>query len=220
MPPASRSPDLRSDAAGLLRRWSKEAGRVRARARPASIRCLVIGLASGTAEAAPRDALTDGRTAYQYAMEQTNDPTERKAAFARAAIALAEAVRAHPEQPELVTDWGNAALGSGDVATATLAYRRALVLDGSNTRARHNLAWLRGKLPETFSRARAAGATDTLLFFHRWPCAPAARRRLHRARDPAARPWSGRGAAFAAPRASRRRVDRDARIDPAEDRHR
>jgi len=35
-----------------------------------------------------------------------------------------------PATPDLATERGNAALGAGDVATATLAYRRALAIDG------------------------------------------------------------------------------------------
>jgi hypothetical protein len=73
-----------------------------------------------------------------------------------------------PDRPELLAHWGNAALGAGDVATATLAYRRALSLDGDNTRARSNLAWIRGRQSDAV-RPLAGGATDTLLFFHRWP---------------------------------------------------
>ncbi len=98
----------------------------------------------------------------------STDPTARKAAFARAAIALGEAARALPDRPELLTDWGNAALGAGDVATAALAFRRALALDGGNVRARSNLTWLRSRQSDAF-RPAASGATDTLLFFHTWP---------------------------------------------------
>jgi hypothetical protein len=101
-------------------------------------------------------------------MEMSTDATARKAAFARAAIALGDAARGLPDRPELLTDWGNAALGAGDVATATLAYRRALGLDGGNPRARHNLAWLRSRQSDAF-RPAASGATDALLFFHSWP---------------------------------------------------
>jgi hypothetical protein len=96
------------------------------------------------------------------------DASARKAAFARAATSLGEAARGLPDRPELLTDWGNAALGAGDVATATLAYRRALAIDGGTARARHNLAWLRSRQSEAF-RPAAGGATDTLLFFHAWP---------------------------------------------------
>jgi hypothetical protein len=101
-------------------------------------------------------------------MQLTGNPTARKAAFARAATAFGEAVHAMPDRPELLTDLGNAALGAGDVATATLAYRRALAIDGGNARARHNLAWLRAHRADAF-RPAAGGATDTLLFFHIWP---------------------------------------------------
>ena len=153
------SPDLRSDAAGLLRRWVK----------PAALLLVLlggIGLASPSlAGAAPLD---EGRVAYQQAMELTTDATARKAAFARAQGSLAEAVHTMPDRPELLTDWGNAALGAGDVATATLAYRRALAIDGSNPRARANLAWLRARQGDSY-RPASSGATDTLLFFHDWP---------------------------------------------------
>jgi hypothetical protein len=168
------SADLRSDAAGLLRRWTTEARRSRATrgARTAAIMLLAVGLGlasrANAAPAANGGALDDGRAAYQEAMQLTGNATARKAAFARAATAFGEAARALPDRPELLTDWGNAALGAGDVATATLAYRRALALDGGNARARHNLAWLRSRQSTTF-RPAVGGATDTLLFFHAWP---------------------------------------------------
>jgi hypothetical protein len=173
------STDLRSDAAGLLRGWT-HARRTRGEARkaPAAIFALALGagLAAPAADAAPSahaqispaSVLDEGRAAYQEAMQLTGNPTARKAAFARAATAFGEAVHAMPDRPELLTDWGNAALGAGDVATATLAYRRALAIDGGNARARHNLAWLRAHRADAF-RPAAGGATDALLFFHIWP---------------------------------------------------
>jgi len=169
------STDLRSDAAGLLRRWTAEARRTRRP--PAATKAVVtivaaLGFGAGLAPratAAPTgDALDDGRAAYKEAMQLTTNPTARKAAFARAEAAFGEAARAMPDRPELLTDWGNAALGAGDVATATLAYRRALALDGGNLRARHNLGWLRSQKAETL-RPPAGTAADTLLFFHAWP---------------------------------------------------
>jgi tetratricopeptide (TPR) repeat protein len=117
--------------------------------------------------AAHGDALAEGRAAYQAAMTQT-DASARKAAFARAATLLGDAARATPDHPELLTDWGNAALAAGDVSTATLAYRRALALDAENPRARHNLAWLRSRQSETVRPADDA-SSDTLFFFHEWP---------------------------------------------------
>jgi tetratricopeptide (TPR) repeat protein len=100
-------------------------------------------------------------------MTQT-DASARKAAFTRAATLLGDAARAAPDHPELLTDWGNAALAAGDVATATLAYRRALALDAENPRARHNLAWLRSRQSETVRPADDSSG-DTLFFFHEWP---------------------------------------------------
>ena len=196
---APLSADLRSDTAGLLRRWVSEARRTRkARTtRAAATGVVVLGLGLGlglagsahasapppaaappatraatAAESAPAGqlagALGEARAAYQEAMQLTGNATARKAAFARAATAFAEAARAMPDRPELLTDWGNAALGAGDVASATLAYRRALAIDGGTPRARHNLAWLRSRQSDAF-RPAAAGATDALLFFHAWP---------------------------------------------------
>jgi hypothetical protein len=96
-------------------------------------------------------------------------PTERQAAFGRAAAAFSAALAEHPDGAELLTDWGNSALGAGDVGTATLAYRRALAIDPSAGRARRNLEWLRGRAPEAL-RPTGGAAADALFFFHRtWP---------------------------------------------------
>jgi hypothetical protein len=176
---APLSTDLRSDAAGLLRRWTTEPRATRRpRIAPTAALALLAGLSlSSRAIAAPPSpaagstdvtALDDGRTAYKEAMQLLNNPTARKAAFARAETAFGEAVRALPDRPALLADWGNAALGAGDVATATLAYRRTLALDAGNPRARHNLAWLRSQRLEMY-RPPGGTATDTLLFFHAWP---------------------------------------------------
>jgi hypothetical protein len=130
----------------------------------AAVLAVVFALGAARADA---DPLAEGRGAYQDAMAAT-DPEVRRARFREAAERFAQAAAAHPGRPELLADWGNAALGAGDVATATLAFRRALALDGSNARARRNLAWLRGKQPDAM-RAAGAGATDALFFFHAWP---------------------------------------------------
>ncbi len=158
------SADLRGSAAGLMRRWLGEARRAPTRKAGAAA-LLLLTLAAPAAHASPLD---DGRAAYQQAMEVNANASARKAAFARAEQAFGEAVRVSPDRPELLTDWGNAALGAGDLATATLAFRRALTLDASNARARHNLGWLRSRQADAF-RPAAASATDTLLFFHTWP---------------------------------------------------
>ncbi len=158
------SAEVRRRAEQLMERWIVEARTSKGKsAVSAAIAIALIGI-SARAEAA---TLEGGRAAYQEAMQQS-DASARKAAFARAAAALAESARETPDRPELLTDWGNAALGAGDVAAATLAYRRALMIDGANARARHNLAWLRGRQADTF-RPVVGGAADTLFFFHQWP---------------------------------------------------
>lgn len=160
------SADLRSDAAGLLRRWLGDARKSPSKATAAAVTLLALALGATDARAS---ALDEGRAAFQEAMNLEGNATARKAAFARAEVALGEAVRAAPDRPELLADWGNAALGAGDLATAVLAYRRALALDPGNTRARQNLAWVRAHEPDLLRPAASSGATDTLLFFHTWP---------------------------------------------------
>jgi tetratricopeptide (TPR) repeat protein len=166
--------DLRQRARALLARWIKEARRTPAKGKTvaAVVVLLAVGLAPATTHAdaalAPHaDALATGRDAYQQALG-VSDASARKAAFTRAAASLGEAAQVSPDEPELLADWGNAALGAGDVATATLAYRRALAIDPSNPRARKNLGWLRSRQGDNL-RPSAGGAADTLFFFHDWP---------------------------------------------------
>jgi hypothetical protein len=147
-----------------------EAARVRPAAKGAGAAVSLLvggGLLVGAAGPARAEPLADGRAEYQEAMNRT-EPAARRAAFARAADALAQAAAAHPRASELLTDWGNAALGAGDVATATLAYRRALAAEPGNRRAQRNLSWLRSKQDPSL-RVAGADAADTLFFFHRWP---------------------------------------------------
>jgi hypothetical protein len=129
---------------------------------------LAILLLAPDARAAGEQALDTGRTAYQEAMS-TADATARKAAFARAATALGDAAQSMPDRPELLTDWGNAALAAGDVGTATLAYRRALALDAGNPRAQRNLAWARSRQSDALRPVADDSAANALFFFHQWP---------------------------------------------------
>ncbi len=113
-PRAAAVADLRSDAAGLLRRWSgaRRPGSAAGRA-AATLALATLGAALALPADARADALGEGRGHYEQAMTIA-DPTARKAAFARAAVALGEAARQDPDRPELLADWGNAALGAGD----------------------------------------------------------------------------------------------------------
>jgi hypothetical protein len=157
---------LRGRADALAKRWladERRPSRAATSATGAAVALLVAIALPGIARA---DAMSEGRAAYQDAMS-TSNPSQRKAAFARAAASLGDAARSAPDRAELLTDWGNAALGAGDVATATLAYRRALLVDPSAARAAKNLGWLRSRAAEKF-QPEASGATDTLLFFLHW----------------------------------------------------
>jgi hypothetical protein len=174
-PSAAASPlpaTLRDEASDLVRRWTADAKRKRSAGGAASSGAaasiaLVLLALPNHAEASGDSALAEGRKAYQEAMSVT-DASARKAAFARAQVSLGEAAREMPGRPELLTDWGNAALGAGDVGTATLAYRRALAIDGATSRARRNLAWLHSRQSDAL-RPSDGTATDALLFFHAWP---------------------------------------------------
>jgi tetratricopeptide (TPR) repeat protein len=129
------------------------------------IALLVLGFAAPSTAYA--DAFSDGRSAYTQAMG-TQEASEKRRLFTLAASHFAQAVEDHPDRPELLTDWGNACLGAGNLGLATLAFRRALAIDPSNPRAQRNLAWLRSRLPEGFALP-VTSAADTLFFFHRWP---------------------------------------------------
>ena len=160
----SLSPALRAELDAVVRGWLA-APRSSQRAAAVAIAMLVV--AFPLVAHAEGDSLATGRAAYQNAMAAT-DAAQRRALFGQAQDRLNQAAIDAPGSPELLADLGNAALGAGDVAHATLAFRRALMLDAGNLRARRNLEWLRGRQPSGF-RPSSGGAADTLFFFHEWP---------------------------------------------------
>ncbi len=103
------------------------------------------------------------RQVYRQALEE-QDPVRRARHFADAERSLRGAAASRPA-PELVADWGNAALGAGDSGRATLAFRRALAVQPNHERAARNLAWLRDRAPPWLSRPASGGALDSLLFW-------------------------------------------------------
>jgi hypothetical protein len=86
--------------------------------------------------------------------------------FAETQRLYAELVGEQSEYPELLADWGNAALGAGDLGTAALAYRRALALDRGLERAQKNLSWIRSQIPERLRAKSEESAVDSLFFWH------------------------------------------------------
>jgi hypothetical protein len=153
-----------ADAEKLVARWSAAPRGSKAAAGAA----IVLALIAPAVARADAGSMDTARGAYQEAMG-AQSPAAKQAAFARAEAAFASAVDAAPDAPELLTDWGNAAAGAGDLGTATLAYRRALAIDPGASRARKNLAWLRERAPAGM-RPAEGGTADTLFFFHKsWP---------------------------------------------------
>ena len=119
--------------------------------------------ASGDSGSTAMGVIERGRQIYGRALEE-QDPVRRARHFAAAELALCEAATAWPT-PELLADWGNAALGAGDSGRATLAFRRALAAQPDHERAAKNLAWLRGRAPPWLPRPADGGALDSLLFW-------------------------------------------------------
>ena len=111
----------------------------------------------------PPDGLEYGRRSYREALEE-QDPVRRARRFADAERSLRQAA-ALRDAPELLTDWGNAALGAGDSGRATLAFRRALAIQPNHARAAKNLAWLRDRAPPWLPRPASGGALDSLMFW-------------------------------------------------------
>ena len=163
--------ELRNEVADVADAWARTPRRAagsaddsRGSGGPGAVAVLValaIAATPGTARA--DEAVRAARADYQAALDAT-DPQIRQRNFAAAAAAFAKLARAS-RSAALHTDWGNAALGAGDVGGAALAYRRAVILDPGDERARRNLAWLRGRMPDGM-RPAAGGATQTLFFFH------------------------------------------------------
>ncbi len=110
------------------------------------------------------DNLVAARAAYTAALDESA-PAARQQRFAEAQRHYGQLAQAHPSAPELLADWGNAAIGAGDTGTAVLAYRRALLLAPGHDRATRNLATLRSSLPDWLPRPQAATAIDSLLFW-------------------------------------------------------
>lgn len=162
--------ELRGEASDLADSWARAPQRPRAGDGAAAKggatgAALLLALATLAAPSVARadETVRAGRADYQAALD-ASDPQIRQRNFAAAAAAFSRAARTS-RSAALHTDWGNAALGAGDVGGAALAYRRALLLDRTDDRARKNLSWLRSRMPQGM-RPASGGATQTLFFFH------------------------------------------------------
>lgn len=172
------SADLRDEARARAHRMVDSGRADSASAGTAAALCLAFLAAAGPARAqsagsaspvrAPGDTATKlaaARDAYRQALSES-DRDRRTVGFAGAEALYRELALAHPDRPELLTDWGNAALGAQELGQATLAYRRALQLQPGLERARRNLAWVRKQAPDWLPRPAGAGAVESLFFWH------------------------------------------------------
>ena len=124
-------------------------------------------VSAGPAEAWPEGwgaALEEARETYGTALAES-DRVRRTRLFAQAEHGFRTVAAQRPDAPDLLVDWGNAALGAGDRGRAVLAWRRALAVDPGNARAAKNLAWVRDRAPIWLPRPAAGGALDSLLFW-------------------------------------------------------
>lgn len=110
--------------------------------------------------------LQAARATYHRALDEP-DRVRRTRTFAEAESAFSGPASQNAHSPEILTDWGNAALGAQDLGIATLAYKRALRLDPTLERAQKNLSWLRSRAPRWLPRPQEKGAVETLFFWHR-----------------------------------------------------
>jgi hypothetical protein len=132
---------------------------------------LLLALAAGAVHADTQTDLATARDSYRSALGE-KDRDRRTHAFAAAESGFRELVKAYPDRPELLADWGNAAVGAEDLGPAALAYRRALRLSPGLSRARSNLAWVRKQLPSWVPQAREGGAAESLFFWHQFLSRP------------------------------------------------
>lgn len=168
------SPTLRADVEALLRRWTVPARRSLATLRTsavlwlpllgATLSLLALRGALRADEVTSQSRLQQARALYQGALAQA-DRDRRRSGFAQAESLLRELAAQHADCPQLLSDWGNAALLAQEPGRALLAYRRALTLDPALSRARRNLQFLRDRLPDWLPRPKSAESLASLLFF-------------------------------------------------------
>ncbi len=109
--------------------------------------------------------LKDARESYQKALS-SEDADERRRAFKKAYKLLSSVSETKVDRPELLTDLGNAALGSGEFGAAMLAFRRTLALDSTHKRAKRNVSWLREQHPSWYPRAESETPVEAFFFWH------------------------------------------------------
>ncbi len=162
----------------LAQAWQRQAAGDAAPAGAVAAAVLAVGLIAGgqavaqniptNPEAAATAAaqLDAAREIYGRALAE-GDRVRRAHLFTEAEERLRGVAKTQINAPELLADWGNAALGAGAFGHAALAWRRALAAHPGHERASRNLAWLRQRAPSWLPRPATAGALDSLLSWRR-----------------------------------------------------
>jgi hypothetical protein len=89
----------------------------------------------------PQVQLQKAQVAYHDAMNK-KVRSEQVAGFTYAATVFKRLTAIYPDQAELYMDWGNAAFNASDLGSASLAWRRALLLDPTLKKAKNNLSYI------------------------------------------------------------------------------
>lgn len=85
--------------------------------------------------------LSAAQTAYHEAMQKATR-SEQVASFSYAATIFRDLAGRYPHEASLYMDWGNAAFNASDYGSASLAWRRALRVDPTLTKAKNNLDYI------------------------------------------------------------------------------
>lgn len=130
---------------------------------------LLLSTASAAADSAPALASTSfveqAVSAYRQAMESTNRD-ERLERFRRAERLFDAAIEQSGGSAELYANLGNASLQAERLGPAVLAYRRALLLEPSQERAKQNLLHARGLMPDWVPTPPEVSALDSFFLWH------------------------------------------------------
>lgn len=160
------SESLVEEVREAVRVWTAVAPKDRAGAWVVALAFCTVALPQGERALAATDhELESARALYQAALAQS-DRVSRTRGFSEAEQQLRVIVSQTDASPELLADWGNAALGAQDLGRAVLAYRRALQIDPTHERSLKNLGWVRDRAPAWVPRPEASSALDSLFFWH------------------------------------------------------
>jgi len=108
----------------------------------------------------------DGLLQFRQA-SATTDPEKARQLFRKSAVTFEALIDPENESTRLLTNIGNARAFTGDLGEAVLAYRRALLVDPGNERARDALDTVRRELGIEESGANAgSGLLHALFFWH------------------------------------------------------